>query len=88
LFSGFVLFGYLGHLALNTGLHVDKVVQAGILKKENSIISEIFPDLHKGHGLAYVIYPFAVSIISGSQFWSVCFFMMILLGVDTMVKIS
>jgi hypothetical protein len=35
LFSGFVVFAYLGHLALNTGLHIDKVVQAGRLKKEN-----------------------------------------------------
>ncbi len=39
-----------------------------------------------GQGLAYVVYPFAVTTLSGSHFWAILFFiMMLVLGLDTMM---
>jgi hypothetical protein len=46
-------------------------------------ISEI---IQAGQGLAYVVYPYAVTTIKGAPFWAILFFvMMIVLGLDTMV---
>jgi SNF family Na+-dependent transporter len=40
----------------------------------------------KGQGLAFVVYPFAVTTIAGAPFWSICFFfMVVLLAIDTAI---
>ena len=40
-----------------------------------------------GQGLAYVVYPYAVTTIAGAPFWAIMFFfMMTLLGIDSTVK--
>jgi SNF family Na+-dependent transporter len=42
--------------------------------------------VQSGQGLIYVVYPFAVTTISGSAFWSVLFFLMIIaLGIGSMM---
>jgi solute carrier family 6 (neurotransmitter transporter, glycine) member 5/9 len=67
IFSGFVIFSYIGYLAKQTGQSVDNVVQAG-------------------QGLAYVVYPYAVTTIKLAPLWSILFFiMMIVLGIDTLM---
>lgn len=66
-FSGFVIFSYIGYLAKQTGQSVENVVQAG-------------------QGLAYVVYPYAVTTIKLAPLWSILFFiMMIVLGIDTLM---
>ncbi|TNN10091.1 Sodium- and chloride-dependent GABA transporter 2 [Schistosoma japonicum] len=52
-----------------------------------SYISNIPLDLiaESGPGMGYVVYPKAIGTMPGSQFWSICFFsMVILLGIDSM----
>lgn len=40
----------------------------------------------KGQGLAFVVYPFAVTTIAGAPFWSIMFFfMLILLAIDSSI---
>ncbi|RNA14740.1 sodium- and chloride-dependent glycine transporter 1-like [Brachionus plicatilis] len=47
---------------------------------------EINDVIQAGQGLAYVVYPFAVTTIKGSVFWAfLFFFMMLVLGLDTMM---
>lgn len=39
-----------------------------------------------GQGLAFVVYPYAVTTIAGAPFWAICFFfMIILLGIDSSI---
>jgi SNF family Na+-dependent transporter len=43
--------------------------------------------IQAGQGLAYVVYPHAVTTIPGAPFWAICFFfMMTLLGIDSTVS--
>ena len=43
--------------------------------------------IQAGQGLAYVVYPHAVTTIPGAPFWAICFFfMMVLLGIDSTVN--
>lgn len=43
--------------------------------------------IQAGQGLAYVVYPYAVTTIAGAPFWAICFFfMMTLLGIDSTVN--
>ncbi len=68
-FSGFVVFAFIGYLAHATHQDVDKVVTAG-------------------PGLAFIIFPFAVSKLTAAPFWSIMFFLMMLtLGLDSQVCI-
>jgi hypothetical protein len=42
--------------------------------------------IQPGQGLSFIVYPYAVTTIKGAPFWSIMFFiMMLLLGLDTMV---
>ncbi|CAF0707877.1 unnamed protein product [Brachionus calyciflorus] len=47
---------------------------------------EISDVIQAGQGLAYVVYPFAVTTIKGAHLWAILFFlMMLILGLDTMM---
>jgi hypothetical protein len=48
---------------------------------------EINQVIQPGQGLSFIVYPYAVTTIKGAPFWSIIFFvMMLLLGLDTMVN--
>lgn len=50
---------------------------------------EIDQVVQPGEGLSFIVYPYAVTTIKGAPFWSIMFFiMMLLLGLDTMVRKS
>ena len=70
IFSGFVVFAYIGNLAYVTQQDVKDVVSAG-------------------SGLAFIIFPFAVTKLPFPPFWSIIFFVMMLtLGLDSEVYYS
>ena len=69
IFSGFVVFAYIGNLAYVTQQDVKDVVSAG-------------------SGLAFIIFPFAVTKLPFPPFWAIIFFVMMLtLGLDSEVFI-
>ena len=55
---------------------------------EKSTGQRIEDVVQAGQGLAYVVFPFAVTTIPGAPFFAILFFlMMLVLGMDTMVKL-
>ncbi|CAF0707880.1 unnamed protein product [Brachionus calyciflorus] len=47
---------------------------------------EIKDVIQAGQGLSFIVYPYAVTTIKGAPFWSILFFvMMLILGLDTMM---
>lgn len=59
----------------------------GYLSKVTGL--EIDKVVQAGQGLAFVVYPFAVTTIKGAPFWSILFFlMMLVLGLDSSVRIN
>lgn len=84
IFAGFVIFAYLGYLSYITGQNVESVVSEGEL-----FISEDFEVsfVCVGHGLAFIVYPYAVTTLPAAPLWSILFFLMlILLGLDSVVS--
>ena len=85
IFAGFVIFAYLGYLSYITGQEVGDVVSEGKVQQTGS-----FPrmsSLRLGPGLAFVVYPYAVTTLPAAPLWSILFFLMlILLGLDSVVS--
>uniref|UniRef100_H2ZFL1 Transporter n=1 Tax=Ciona savignyi TaxID=51511 RepID=H2ZFL1_CIOSA len=94
-FAGFVIFSVIGHMAYKLNLNVEDVVNQGKnsddkekysqiqkLPKLSKIVASIF--IFLGPGLAFIIYPEAVSLLPAPQLWSILFFFMLLtLGLDS-----
>ncbi|CAL8069862.1 unnamed protein product [Orchesella dallaii] len=65
IFSGFVIFTFLGSMAHRQGRKIEEVVSVG-------------------PGLVFEVYPEAVGTLPGAKFWSILFFiMLIMLGIDS-----
>merc|ERR1712004_163610 len=64
-FAGFVVFSFLGFLAVQTNQEVEDVVASGV-------------------GLAFIVYPAAVTFMPAPPFWAIIFFIMLItLGLDS-----
>jgi SNF family Na+-dependent transporter len=91
--AGFVVFSVVGFMATEAGLSVSEVVVSG---KNNAcactVRSLFFIALYMcitnaGPGLAFVVYPEALSLLPIAPLWSILFFcMIIIMGLDTQVK--
>lgn len=86
IFAGFVIFAYLGYLAYITGQNVSDVVSEG---KTDWFFLLYFSMkwMCLGPGLAFIVYPYAVTTLPAAPVWSILFFfMLILLGLDSVVR--
>lgn len=69
-FAGFVVFAYIGYLANITGQSIDDVIQAGWNKISKIIVIINFIIwMLLGQGLAFVVYPYAVTTIPVAPLW-------------------
>ncbi len=70
-----------------TGVYAGFVVFAFIGYLSHTTGQSIDKIIQAGQGLSFVVYPYAVTTIKGAPFWSILFFfMMLVLGLDTMVS--
>lgn len=84
IFAGFVIFAYLGYLSYITGQDVEDVVSEGESYCINLLLTQLISS--SGPGLAFVVYPYAVTTLPAAPLWSILFFfMLILLGLDSVV---
>jgi SNF family Na+-dependent transporter len=84
IFAGFVIFAYLGYLAYITGQNVQDVVSEG--KEIFKYFFFLRLNLLVGPGLAFIVYPYAVTTLPAAPLWSILFFLMlILLALDSVV---
>ena len=82
---GFVVFSVIGFMAAEAGLKVDEVVQSGGHELELFEMSSMC--LFSGPGLAFVVYPEALSLLPVAPLWALLFFfMVIIMGLDTQVR--
>lgn len=81
--AGFVIFSVLGYMAQVQNVDIDKV---GLeVRKQFSKVRRNFKLLlFQGPGLVFIVYPEAISLMTGSTFWSIIFFLMLItLGLDS-----
>ena len=94
LYAGFVIFSILGFMAYEKGVDVADVAQGGTSKHDVTLITQSLTFSHSypirmffsylGPGLAFVVYPEALSRMPAPQLWAVFFFfMMATLGLKT-----
>lgn len=85
-FAGFAIFSTTGFLARELRVPIDAVTQSG--KFEHAYDRELRPTAHiSGKGLAFIVYPEAISRMPVSPIWSILFFfMLITLGMDSEVR--
>ncbi|NXI90904.1 SC6A7 protein, partial [Psophia crepitans] len=77
-FAGFAIFSVLGHMAWRKQVPVGSVADSGMGSGRGDSCRP---------GLAFVAYPAAFSLLPGSFFWSILFFLMLFsLGADTLFR--
>ncbi|KAF2985940.1 hypothetical protein EK904_002097 [Melospiza melodia maxima] len=95
--AGFAIFSVLGYMSQELGVPVNQVAKAGEAKRRcfplpplsgsATTFSPCCPLPPPGPGLAFVVYPQAMTMLPLSPFWSFLFFFMLLtLGLDSQVR--
>lgn len=103
LYAGFAVFSIIGFMANEAGIEVDKVIDSGKLTMRMSSHPEVnvitclgyicdhfwMRVFFAGPGLAFIVYPRALSMMPLAPMWSALFFFMLfLLGIGSQVSRS
>jgi solute carrier family 6 (neurotransmitter transporter, serotonin) member 4 len=85
--AGFVIFSVLGYMAHVQKVGVDEVgleVKQLFVRSFRSNFTNFSLKTSQGPGLVFIVYPEAISLMTGSTFWSIIFFLMLItLGLDS-----
>lgn len=81
--AGFVIFSVLGYMAHVQHKSIEDVGLEGIYCIFH-VVYVLFCVFFSGPGLVFIVYPEAIATMSGSVFWSIIFFLMLItLGLDS-----